>query len=76
MLVVDEPTEGLDQEGAALVYGAMNEAAQRGATILACSHDPNILKGADWVVDLNIKPKPNVTKARRVAPAVGVVEAS
>ncbi len=68
MLVVDEPTEGLDRDGAALVYQAMNEATQRGATIVACSHDPNILKGADVIIDLNVKPRPNVTRTKRVAP--------
>lgn len=76
VLIVDEPTEGMDREGAALVYQAMNAATERGATIIACSHDPNILKGAEVIVDLNVKPRPNVTRTKRVAPvaAQGVAD--
>lgn len=65
--VFDEPTEGLDQEGAALVYKALNEASDAGHTIVVCSHDPNILKGVDLLLDLAQKPVPVVRRLRGTA---------
>lgn len=59
--VFDEPTEGLDSEGALQVYRLMNELVRRGRTIVAFSHDPHILKGAHVVLDLNVKPTPKIT---------------
>jgi ATP-binding cassette subfamily C protein LapB len=61
LMIVDEPTEGLDEQGRNLVYAVMNQHAANGGTIVACSHDPQILKGADWVIDLAFKPKPRLT---------------
>ncbi len=77
VLIVDEPTEGLDEEGRALVYAAMNAHANGGGTIIACSFDPNIIKGADWVVDLSNKPEPRVSRLPRAAgrPRRGLAEA-
>jgi ATP-binding cassette subfamily C protein LapB len=66
--VFDEPTEGLDADGAAAIYRVMNELHERGRTIIAFSHDPNIVKGAEFFVDLNAKPVPRIGKA---APAGG-----
>lgn len=58
--IFDEPTEGLDADGCARVYAVMNDMARRGCTIIACSHDPNIVKGAQWVIDLDSKPTPKL----------------
>ncbi|MGB0670606.1 MAG: ATP-binding cassette domain-containing protein [Rhodospirillales bacterium] len=62
--VLDEPTEGMDAEGAATVYGVMNKLVEAGRTIIAFSHDPNIVKGADRVLDLNQKPIPAVRRLK------------
>ena len=70
LLIVDEPTEGLDAEGAAHVIDAMNDLAKRGRTVLAFSHDPQILQGAPHYVDLNAKPVPNLVRK----PAEGAVQ--
>lgn len=67
--IFDEPTEGLDQEGAGLVYQALNRAADAGNTLIVCSHDLNILKGADLVLDLTQKPVPVVRRLPRAASA-------
>lgn len=58
--VFDEPTEGLDSEGALQVYRLMNELVRRGRTVVAFSHDPHILKGAHVILDLNYKPTPKI----------------
>ena len=64
LAIFDEPTEGMDGEGAAQVYAAMNDLARRGATVIAFSHDANILRGAQIVVNLDVKPTPAVLSTR------------
>ena len=65
ILIVDEPTEGMDSEGAMAVYNIMNRFSNQNSTVIACSHDPNILKGADWVIDLKKKPSPKMTRLKQ-----------
>lgn len=65
--VFDEPAEGLDNDGRAQVNQVMNDLARQGATIIAFSHDPNTLKGAPLLLDLNSKPVPRVVKLAKDA---------
>lgn len=60
LVVFDEPTEGLDGEGVQQVGRVINALSQKGCTIIALSHDPNIIKGAPHVLDLNAKPVPRL----------------
>jgi ATP-binding cassette subfamily C protein LapB len=60
LVILDEPTEGLDSEGAQHVSMIMNTLNKRGCTIIALSHDPNIIKGAPYILDLNTKPVPRL----------------
>ncbi|MBI3444533.1 MAG: ATP-binding cassette domain-containing protein [Magnetospirillum sp.] len=57
-VVFDEPTESLDAEGRAAVYDAMNTLLASGATIIVISHDPMLLCGATYMLDLGVKPVP------------------
>ncbi len=68
LVILDEPTEGLDGQGAAAVYAVMNRLHQEGRTIIAFSHDPNILRGSQVVIDLNSKPRPRIGRTA-TAPA-------
>jgi len=68
LAVLDEPTEGLDPEGAQAVYAVMNDLAKRGKTIIAFTHDKNIIKGANFVLNLSEKPAPKLTLVREPAP--------
>jgi ATP-binding cassette subfamily C protein LapB len=65
LAVFDEPTEGMDAEGSSHVYAVMNDLSRRGATVIAFSHDANILRGAQVVVNLDVKPTPAVSCAPR-----------
>jgi len=67
MMVVDDPTEGLDAEGAKLVIDAVNAAAKRGRTVVVFTHDPQILGQAPQYVDLNSKPVPRLVKNEAMA---------
>ncbi|MEI6559422.1 MAG: ATP-binding cassette domain-containing protein [Rhodospirillaceae bacterium] len=46
LVLLDEPSEGLDREGAQAVYSLLIEFARRGKTLVVISHDPVILGGA------------------------------
>lgn len=61
LIIADEPTEGLDADGCQAVYRLFNELSKAGRTIIAISHDQNIMKAAHTVIDLNFKPTPKVT---------------
>ena len=63
LIVFDEPTEGLDVDGCQSVYQILNKFSHSGRTIVVCSADPNIVKGAHFVLDLNEKPVPTVAPA-------------
>jgi ATP-binding cassette subfamily C protein LapB len=67
LMVIDEPTEGLDAEGARLVIDAMNAATKRGRTVIALTHDPRILASVPQYVDLNSKPVPRMARQQPAA---------
>jgi ATP-binding cassette subfamily C protein LapB len=56
LLLLDEPTEGLDAEGVAAVYAVLNDLARGGRSIVVVSGDPGILRAAHLVLDLGTKP--------------------
>jgi ATP-binding cassette subfamily C protein LapB len=66
LAVLDEPTEGIDKTGATHVYGIMNELAQKGKTIIACSHDREIIRGAHHFLDLDEIPKPSIKSVKEI----------
>lgn len=60
LVILDEPTEGMDGKGSQEISAVVNALHQRGRTIIALSHDPNIISNAQIVIDLNSKPVPKV----------------
>lgn len=48
ILLADEPTGNLDQESAAVVWQAFDDAAQRGGTVVVATHDPARASGSRW----------------------------
>ena len=62
VVIMDEPTEGLDDQGAQAFYRYLNRCVEESRTVILLSHDKAIIKGADFVIDLNSKPTPKVVK--------------
>jgi len=60
LVVLDEPTDALDETGINAVYKIMNDLIIANKTIIVFSNDPKILKGASSVLNLNIKPTPEL----------------
>jgi ATP-binding cassette subfamily C protein LapB len=64
LAILDEPLEGMDADGARAVFAAISEMVRQGATVIAFSHDVNIIKGAHYIIDLNKKPVPGIAAAK------------
>jgi len=58
LVILDEPTEGIDAIGASYVYKIMNEMVRNKKTIIACSHDRDIIRGAHLFLDLDEGSRP------------------
>ena len=71
LAIFDEPTQGLDAEGRSVVYGVLNKLAQDGCTVVVCSHDPKIFKGAGLLLNLDHKPVPKLVVTAKAATAEG-----
>ena len=71
LVIIDDPTEGLDAEGSRMVAEALNGLSKRGRTVIVFSHDAHILSSAPYYMDLNSKPMPKMVKkdADKHAPA-------
>jgi ATP-binding cassette subfamily C protein LapB len=68
LCLLDEPTEGLDSEGRAVVYATLGLLAREGRTLVVCSNDPGIMRGAGMRLDLDAKPVPRLTRAEDASP--------
>ncbi len=52
MYVLDEPTVGLHPRDTGRIIDAMKELVRLGNTIIVVEHDPQVIRSADWVVEL------------------------
>ena len=69
VLLLDEPTAGLDEAAEALVMGALRLAADGGATVVVVAHRPGAVAGADRVVEVRwaAAEAPDVARATAIA---------
>ncbi|HEY8369584.1 MAG TPA: excinuclease ABC subunit A, partial [Thermodesulfobacteriota bacterium] len=52
LYLMDEPTTGLHLDDVARLVGVMQALVDRGHTVLVVEHHPDVIKAADWVIDL------------------------
>ncbi len=50
--IFDEPTTGLHFDDVRILLTALNALVEKGHTVLVIEHDPDVIKAADYVVDL------------------------
>ncbi|MCC9657336.1 excinuclease ABC subunit UvrA [Rhodopirellula halodulae] len=55
LYVLDEPTTGLHFADIDLLLGVINRLADRGNTIVIVEHNLDVIKTADWVVDIGVE---------------------
>lgn len=52
MLVLDEPTTGLHPQDLIGLLGVLDRLVRAGATIVVVEHNTDVIRAADWVIDL------------------------
>jgi excinuclease ABC subunit A len=52
LYLLDEPTTGLHFEDVRLLLGVLNRLVERGNTVLVIEHNLEVVKCADWIIDL------------------------
>ncbi len=52
MFIFDEPTTGLHFHDIKILLSAFNALLDRGHTIIVIEHNPEVIKSADWIIDL------------------------
>jgi len=52
LYILDEPTIGLHFEDTKKLLHVLNALADKGNTILAVEHNPDVIRASDWIIDL------------------------
>ncbi|MBD3258902.1 excinuclease ABC subunit UvrA, partial [candidate division GN15 bacterium] len=52
MYILDEPTTGLHFEDIRMLLNVLNELADRGNTVVVIEHNMDVIKTADWIIDI------------------------
>jgi ATP-binding cassette, subfamily C, bacterial CydCD len=74
VLLLDEPTAGLDAEAEATVLAAVRAAADAGATVILVAHRPAALAVADRIVTVVARPLAEVAAASPASPSSASVD--
>ncbi len=52
LYILDEPTTGLHFEDIKMLLSVLNRLVEKGNTVLVIEHNPDVIKTADWIIDL------------------------
>ena len=52
VFVFDEPTIGLHPLDVETLLGVINRLIENGATVVVIEHDLNVIRNADWIIDM------------------------
>jgi excinuclease ABC subunit A len=52
LYILDEPTTGLHFEDIRMLLTVLNELVNRGNTVLVIEHNLDVIKTADWIIDI------------------------
>ena len=74
LLVLDEPSTGLHPQDIHGLLTALNSLVDRGATALIVEHNTDIIRVADWIIDLGPEAGPNGGELIYMGPYEGLLE--
>ncbi len=57
LVIMDEPSEGLDREGIKLIFDCLTRLIDRQKSLVVFTHDPLILQTAKQILDLDLLPR-------------------
>ena len=52
LFILDEPTTGLHFEDIKVLLGVLNKLVERGNTVLVIEHNLDVIKSADYIIDM------------------------
>lgn len=52
LYILDEPTTGLHFEDINMLLGVLDRLVEKGNSVLVIEHNPDVIKTADWIIDL------------------------
>jgi len=52
LYILDEPTTGLHFDDIKRLLGVLNQLVDKGNTVLVIEHNVDIIKSADWIIDM------------------------
>jgi excinuclease ABC subunit A len=52
LYILDEPTTGLHFEDIKMLLNVLNRLVEKGNTVIVIEHNPDVIKTADWIIDL------------------------
>ena len=73
MLVLDEPSTGLHPQDLAGLLTVLDRLVRAGATVVVVEHNTDIIRAADWVIDLGPGAGPDGGRLLYAGPAAGLL---
>ena len=64
LVVLDEPTESIDDRGRTSVYKLITELLRNNKTVIISTQDEQITQLANCIVNLDVKPSPQITRGK------------
>ena len=64
LVVLDEPTESIDDRGRTSIYKLINELLRNNKTVIISTQDEQITQLANCIVNLDVKPSPQITRGK------------
>ena len=65
IVVLDEPTESIDERGKTAIYNLLDNLLEKNKTLIISSQDKKIIERAHIKIDLDKKPIPLITNVRK-----------
>ena len=75
MIVLDEPSTGLHAADLGGLLKVLNELVDQGATVVVVEHNTDVIRAADWVVDLGPRGGPEGGEVMYCGPVSGISHA-